>query len=60
MVLSQLNGGLTETAKNEFCTSNAVLFHGRFCFYYLLSSMLKSCGYSVSNFRIQKISLSIS
>ena len=29
------------------------------CLYYLLSSLLKPCGYSVSNFEIQKFSTSI-
>ena len=59
MVISQLNSDLTATVKNECCTiwcSSKKLYCS--CWVcYLLSSMLKSFGYSASNFRVQKFSL---
>ena len=59
MVISQLNSDLTAKVKNECCTiwCSSKKFYCSCWVCYLLSSMLKSFGYSVSNFRVQKFSL---
>ena len=53
---------ITATVKNECWTIqwSSKVFYCSCCDHYLLSSMLKPFGYSVSDFRIQKFSLSIS
>ena len=61
MVSSQLDSDLTATVKTNVGQSNAAqVFYCSCCVYYLLNSMLKPFGYSVSNFRILKLYLSIS
>ena len=62
MVISQLDSDLTATVKNQCwaiqCSSN--VFYCSYCLYYLLSSMLKPFGYTLSNFRIQNFSFLLS
>ena len=62
MVISQLDSEITATMENK-CWAiqcNSKVFYCNCCVYYLLRSILKPFGFSVSNFKIQKFSLSIS